>query len=413
MIRLCLTVVFLLVATLASASQSSFWLEGEYLLWKIKENPLPAPLLTRAAFSDPLPGAIGQPGTEVLLGQDSFHTAWMNGFRVMAGAAVGKNFEITGNYFLLPTTSRSKSFGTTGEPGSRNLAVPIFDVTGVFGLGGVPGETLFILPGPLDDEPGFSGKFDCRIGSRLQGAELDALYHLLSPTHFALDLITGFRWFQLHESLHFEGKTHTAVSFSSTPAFYNFSDRFVTTNNFFGAQIGIDGQYRRKKWRLEGMVKGGLGGVQEKVKIKGSSQTSSGNLFFETLGTATRTLPGGVFAEPTQRGEHSKGRFAYNFEGRVGAVYKPLKSLEIDLGYTFFWLSQTLRPGKQIDRKINTTLTALANASRDTVGTGTGPIPFGDSGPAPAPEGPKKPSPRFRASSFYLHGLDVGLIFKF
>ena len=36
-----------------------------------------------------------------------------------------------------------------------------------------------------------------------------------------------------------------------------------------------------------------------------------------------------------------------------------------------------LRPGDQIDRKINSTRTALADASRATVGTGPGPVPFG------------------------------------
>ncbi len=90
-----------------------------------------------------------------------------------------------------------------------------------------------------------------------------------------------------------------------------------------------------------------------------------------------------------------------------------MRHLEINLGYTFLWISKVLRPGDQIDRKINSTRTALADASRATVGTGPGPIPFGTPGPAPAARGPKKPSTDSKATSFWAQGLDVGIQMNF
>lgn len=415
--------IFLIIADLVCAEQrrsldqqqsrepSSFWIEAEYLLWSIKKNPVPVPLLTSASNSDPLPGAIGQPGTKVLLGQSHFHMGWMNGFRVSAGAAVYSRFGIEGNYFLLPTTAKKKSFGTSGLLGSPDFAVPLFDVTGICGLNGIPGETIFLLPGPFSDGPGFFGEFDFRITSRLQGSELNGIYHLFEGGQFYLDGIGGFRWLQLRESLIFKAKTHSIAS--SPVEFFNFSDRFFTSNNFLAAQIGIDGQYRRKKWKLEAEFKGALGAVLEQIKIKGTCRTSNGNIFFKTQGTANEILPGGIFAEPSNDGKHTKSNFAYAFEAHVNSGYKLTRNLEINVGYTFLWLSKVLRPGKQIDRKVNTTLTALADASRSTVGIGPGPIPFGNSSAAPAPRGPKEPSVSFKTNSFYAQGLDVGVTLLF
>lgn len=403
--------VYLLIVDCAMAS--SFWIEGEYLLWWIKENPVSSPLLTTASYDAAIPGAIGQPGTHVLLGENNVHMRGMNGFRVVAGVSLCPHLCFEGNYFLLPRVDEKRSFSTSGEPGAPNYAVPIYDVTGVCGLNGVPGETVFILPGPLAGDPGFSGVFDLRISSRLQGAEFNGLYPFFKRSSFRLQGLAGFRWFQLDESLHFNAKTQTVPNYSEPAGFFNFSDRFSTFNNFLAGQLGLEGQYRRKRWKWEGELKGDIGAVLEQVNIKGKSRTSGGNLFFETKGTAGETLDGGIFAEPTNIGKHKKTRFAYAFEARVGLGYKILRHLGIDLGYNFLWLSKVLRPGKQIDRKINTTLTALAGASRSTVGVGPGPIPFGNPGAAPAPGGPKRPSVHFRSSTFYVQGLDLGIYLEF
>lgn len=148
----------------------SAWIEGEYLLWKIKKNHLPAPLVTEGSLSDPITGALGQPGTKIKLGKQHVDMGWMNGFQVTAGAwlTASQQIGLEGSYFLLPTTTRKKSLHTSGEFASPNYAVPIYDVTGLWGLNGVPGETIYILPGPLDDSPGFQGDFKLKLSSQFQ-----------------------------------------------------------------------------------------------------------------------------------------------------------------------------------------------------------------------------------------------------
>lgn len=409
---------FLLAFTLVGAAfaqaSTNYWIDGEYLLWRIKNNPIPIPLVTSASYADPLPGAIGQPHTRVVLGEKSIDMGWMQGFQVDAGAWIKHNIGIEGSYFLLPTVSQTKSLSTSGNLGSPNYAVPIFDVSGVFGLNGVPGETIFILPGPFMSDPGFSATYILHLTSQLQSAELNGLYRIINKKNFQFECSGGFRWLQLYEKLLFKANSLAVPGSIFGHAFYNTRDRFETTNNFLAGQLNIDARYRTKKWHLDALLKGALGAVLQKVKIEGSSQTSNGNLFFETMGTGNTILPGGIFAEPSNIGSHRKSPMAWSFETKVKTGYAITKHIEIHLGYTFLWISRVLRPGNQIDRKINSTRTALADASRATVGIGPGPIPFGGPpGPAPAASGPVRPKALFRSATFWAQGLDAGIQFNF
>ncbi|MBS0652442.1 MAG: BBP7 family outer membrane beta-barrel protein [Verrucomicrobia bacterium] len=409
-----LLLALLLLRPACAHAKDKYWVDADYLLWFIKDNPNPVPLVTKASFDDPLPGAIGQPHTRTVLGKKSIDMGLMQGFQVDAGLWIRRNIGIEGGYFLLPTVSESKSVNTSGSPGSANYAVPIFDVSGVFGLNGVPGETIFILPGPIDNDPGFLGKFRLQLKSRLQGAELNAIYRMVDNKSFQLKWLGGFCWVQLHEKLNFKGKTHAAAHSSFGNAFYNIADRFETANDFLAGQLKIDACYQTKRWYLEANLKGALGAVLQKVNVEGSSKSSGGNVFFLTKGTENKTLHGGIFAEPGNRGSHHKNPMAWGFESKVQTGFDLTKHVEVHVGYTFLWISKMLRPGKQIDRKINSTRTALADASRATVGIGPGPVPFGgQSEPAPVPQGPHRPKVPFKSSTFWAQGLNAGIEFRF
>ncbi len=405
--------LFAVLAIAGSAFANEFWIRPEYLCWFIKENPLPVPLVASASYSNPLPGALGQPGTHVLLGRSEIGMGWMNGFQISAGSDAWSKMDMQGSYFFLPSVSSSRSLSTSGQPGSPNFSVPIFDVTGVLGLNGIPGETLFILPGPLEGMPGFFGTFQLRLSSQFQGAELDGLYSFVKKETFRFEGLFGFRWLQLKESLVFKANSGSVPNFPFEAGFFNFSDRFRTYNNLFAAQLGISAHYLSLKWELEAILKGGLGSAMQQVKIDGTTQTSGGNLFFTTHGTANETLPGGIFAQPTNAGSHRQSPFAGSVEAQIRSGYRITSHVEIDFGYSFLWISKFLRPGDQIDRKINSTLTALADASRETVGTGPGPIPFGTPSAAPSPRGPKRPAALFKTASFWAQGFDAGLQFNF
>lgn len=227
-----------------------------------------------------------------------------------------------------------------------------------------------------------------------------------------LGCLGGIFWLQLHEKLTFKALSHAVPGSGFGSAFYNSIDRFKTSNDFLAAELGLDARYQIRRWELKGQVKGALGATLQKDKLEGSSQTSSGNAFFLTSGTANEILPGGIFVEPSNRGTHKKNPLAWGFETRIQTGFEMAQNIKMHLGYSFLWINSVLRPGNQIDRKINSTRTALADASRETVGIGPGPIPFGGApGPAPLPSGPIRPRVRFKSSPFWAQGLDFGIQF--
>lgn len=406
---------FLLCVLAAKALHAEpWWLESDYLLWTIKQAPLPVPLVTAASLNDPVPGALNQPGTEILIGDQGVDIGWQSGFRVALGGWIdyGEILGIEASFFMLPRKSIHQSVGTSGEPGSLNLAVPIFDVTGLWGLNGVPGETIFILPGPLGG-PGFSGNFSLKMSSQLLNSELNTITYALGNYPFRIDCIGGLRWIQLQESLSFTGQT-AALPGASVTGFYNFEDSFKTNNNFFGLQLGLQAKRMMHRYLLNAFAKAALGYMDQIIKIDGTSQTSNGNLFYKTQNTGNEVLPGGVFAEPTNIGSHHRGDFAVVLESGLNFTYLLSRSLEVGLSYNFLWANRLSRPGNQIDRKINPTKTVLAEASRESVGIGPyQPVPVGSPVAAPLPAGPNNPKFRHRTSDFWAQGFAVSLKLKF
>lgn len=407
--------LFALAPLAAIDNSSSLWIEGEYLLWTIKKNPLPVPLVTQGSLSDPIVGALGQPGTKIKLGKQRVDMGWINGVQVTAGSWLNpcQQIGLEASYFLLPTTTKKKSLHTSGEIGSPSYAVPIYDVTGFWGLNGVPGESIYLLPGPLEDMPGFHGDFNLKLSSQFQGAQLNGLYRLTNWDLFQLNAIMGFRWLQLKEQLKFRVLTQTVPDFPFGFSFADTKDTFQTDNDFYGGQLGIGAGYDSCLFSVKGVLQVGLGATLEAIHIHGSSQTSDGNLFYETRGTANETLKGGIFAQKTNIGAHHHRTFAAVIDTHLQAGLKLSRHLELGAGYSFLWISALARPGKQIDRKINPTLTALADASRATVGTQSAPTPFGMPGPAQPAQGAKRPAFSPKNSSFWAQGLMVSLTAQF
>lgn len=164
---------------------------------------------------------------------------------------------------------------------------------------------------------------------------------------------------------------------------------------------------------LQAIVTGGIGVMQNIRKINGSSQTAVGNLFFLTANTAELKFEGGIFTQPSNIGKSKQNTFGGMLEVILRAGYCVCERVELSLGYNVILLTSVARAADLIDRRINTTRTTLAAASRATVGVGPGPIPFGMPGPAPAPSGDTSPVLFCRTKSFVTQGLIAGLMIYF
>jgi len=391
-----------------------FWIRGEYLLWNTKRTKLRTPLLTQASLSDPIPGAIGQPGTKVVLGKMYLEPPLRSGFKISGGYYFDshRTFGIDGSYFLLLTNLRSKFKSTTGASGTVNYAVPVFDVTGNWGLNGVPGETIFLLTGPASNPifAGTFGDFDLRTASRFHGEEINLTYSLLNYCGLTIVEIAGFRHFALKEMLTYKGNTGISSIFSQN--FFNFNDRFRAYNDFYGPQIGFLCEYDRQDWLLSSCVKVGLGVMNKHVSIKGSSSTVGGSEFYLVTGPQ-QDLGSGIFAQKTNRGIYTKHSFGVTVDSTIRIGYRFTDYLETHIGYNFLWLNDVTPLARVIDHKINPTLTSLAKVSRSTAGTTVGPIPFGSRKGAEAPEGEKAPEFSFKKEHYWAQGLTIWITLRF
>src|SRR4051794_30824045 len=92
----------------AAAPDYRIWGSAEYLLWAFKSAPNSTPLATKS--DTPLAvgaGALGRPGTQVVLGGDNLHTGLHSGSRITIGSWLDpeQSVGIEANYMSLANRS--------------------------------------------------------------------------------------------------------------------------------------------------------------------------------------------------------------------------------------------------------------------------------------------------------------------
>jgi hypothetical protein len=362
------------------ARNNRFWVGAEYLLWTVKGQPLP-PLVTTSAnpFGDFPAGALGQPNTSLLFGDARVTHQAFSGARIYGGIWLDQcqTWGLDTSFFLL---ARQTSDFVAGSNGAMPLFRPFFN-TNIPGLN-MPGQDAEIVafPGLL------AGTVQVRSATSLWGFDTNLRRSLLRSCNGRLDLLLGYRYLDLEESLQIrESLTALVPAFSSTPGDrIMVTDRFATRNQFNGGQIGLDGEWFLGRWSLGGFTKVALGNVHESVSI-------NGNTVFAPVGGMPITQPGGLLAQGSNIGTFTQNHFAVVPEVGVKVGYRVTDWCRAYVGYNFLYLSDVMRPGDQIDLRLNT-----AQIPR-----------FGQ--PPALPIGP--PSVPFRQTDFWAQGVNFGLQF--
>ncbi len=357
---------------------------AEFLLWKTKNAGIP-PLLT--TVTDPnnlmgVPGAIGNPDTRVLL--DSTITRNMlPGGRFTLGYIVDpcKPWGIEGSYFFLGQNSQHLVATSDQFP---FLARPFFAVNPIVQNGQVitpPREVVQVVT-----QPGLTtGSFTVDSTSQLMGAELNARCGLLCGCNYSLDVFGGPRWLYLNEGLAITENINRGPNANPFPnSFVKVSDRFNTTNNFYGGQIGLASEYRYGRWSLGVRGKLGLGWTHQTLRVAGD-QTIVG------ADGSVQTFQGGLYALPSNIGTFSQDRFTVVPEIGVNLGYQVTDHIRIFGGWNFLYWSSVLRPGDQIDRNLDVTQIPNFNV------------------PGVQPTGLNRPTPLLKDTDFWAQGLNLGL----
>ena len=224
------------------------------------------------------------------------------------------------------------------------------------------------------DLNGTKGTIRAYSGFHVEGGEANFL--LNSPSVGPnLNFIGGFRYLQITEQLDLQQfSENDAVNVSA-----HSYDKFGTHNNFFGGQMG--GRWAFDRGRFFGSITGKIafGAMNESVNIAGGT----------IVNTPTRILNanGGVLAQTTNIGTYSRLATAFIPEATATIGYRFAPWAAGFVGYNFMYVSEVVRPGKQIDPMVNP-----AN------------FPF-SGGSATA----SHPSFQMRGESLWLQGINFGL----
>jgi hypothetical protein len=351
-----------------------FWIGVDYLLWWTKGDRLPS-LVTSGSPNDLLPGALGQPGTQVLFGGD-YDSRIRSGVRLRGGYwfTPDQTFGIDATFFYLGGQSAGFDAGSNGIP---VLARPFYNVN-------TGHEDAFIVAYPGQQ----AGEIQGALSTRLWGADADLRGMLCRGAFYQINLLGGFRFLDLHDSL---GLQENDTLFPQFGPFYQTwtttVDCFHTSNQFYGGQIGADLMWSRGRFFIDVLGKVALGVSVENAGIDGWSA-------FSTSQGQSGVIGAGQLALPSNIGRYSQDRFAVVPEAGINFGYALTRHIRLTFGYTFLFWSDVFRAGDQIDRGINPTeLAALASR---------GPL-----------LGPGRPNFTFQSTDFWAQGLNFGLQFRY
>lgn len=353
-----------------------FWLRGEALLWWTDGMHVP-PLISASppgtALADA--GVLGTPGATILFGGNerllnSPHVGW----RVQGGGWLdcSKQVGLEGDYLDLPGFSERFSVASDG---SDIISRPFRNALTL-----VNDAELVSYPEVLAGRVTVTASTDFQsAGARLRwnlGCEDlgcgDALrWHLL----------TGYRYAQLNESLVIREELTSLDPLN--PGSFDLHDRFRTSNQFHGAEVGSVFRLRSGRWDCELLTKLALGNVRQSVTINSDTQTDVGGVI--------DLLPGGLLGQRSNIGSYQRNRFAVLPEIGLTMGYRVTNRLSASLGYSLIWWYQVARPGDQIDPSVNPNLIPPEA------------VPF---------TGPLRPEFRFRDDSFWAQGINLGLTYR-
>ena len=355
----------LLLAT-SGASAAPFSLDAEALWWQYKGNSTP-PLVST--------GILDRPGTSVLMGGDDLDTNPNLGLRLTGTYVFADRRAMEGVVLYVPARRTTQSVASSGQPGSTDIFVPIFDAS-------LHAESVE----NISAAGFFAGRAQAELSNSLLGVELNGTMRLETPVTWRVDGLGGFRYLRLRETFTF---STDSPNVAPEPAdVYQTTDRFGATNDFFGVQLGVRARHEWGAWSASGSAKVGIGAMVQEVDIEGSLLTNA----FNGYGTPVTYAGGGYFATPTNIGGYKRNVFAVVPEIALAVSYRVTPTLSIFAGYTFLYASNVVRAPHQINRTVNYTSPDL---------------------PPGLPLGPQEPSFSFKSSSFRAQALGIGLTMRF
>jgi hypothetical protein len=359
----------------AEEPSGCLYTQVDFLLRWFKPVCLNVPVVSVGNPTAPVPGAVNQPGTQVVVGgvpPHHFDFAATPGVQFKVGwlrddGALG--VEVGG--FLMDTASASQGFVATpnGSPASY-LPYQAPDNS--------QQALRFTIPGVVTGT-------SVAIGStHLWGLEANLLVPIsVDRCGWCLSaaLLVGGRYLDLTDR---DRVSNTLRLVDDPSALAVGADQFITRNQFAGPQLGATLGVSRGSWSLEYTTKLAAGVTHQARNIEGSPVLAA-------TASSPLLVPGPLLALPSNIGRETAERVTLVPEVGLRSRLELTSWCWVTVGYTLLYWNKVLCPGDQMDAVVNVTQ-----------------LPF--HGPV---TGPANPAPLFVHTDYFAQGLELGVQFRF
>ncbi len=353
---------------------NELYVRAEALLWWLKGSPVP--------------------GLGALTGDTRSNTGVYGGTRVMAGYWFDDDhcWGIEGGFFVLGQNGQTRLVSSTGL---NPLALPYANMDSTPGLEGFGPN--FPIAGP-SVVAGLNnvGSIQLKNQTQLYGYEANLRGVWCRGPCWFIDGLVGYRGLTMKENLDLTAMT-SGVGLPAVPGAIAFpglsqrtiTDHFGTQNTFNGVQLGMIMEYRHGCWVFDLTGKLALGTTHQTANISGST------VDITALG-ATTALPTGFYAQQTNSGHFNHDVFSVVPELGVTVGYMFTERLRAFVGYNLLGWSSVARPGNQINPLINRNQIPMFGATS-----------------LPGPGSPPGPTFAFHDSTFWAHGIVLGVEWRY
>lgn len=358
-----------------AGSCPGYYAEFELLLRWFKPVCASVPIVTIGNPADAVPGAQGQPGTQIVVGGSpphKFEFPMTPGFQVNLGWDRGDGaFGVEVSGFLMEQAANSQRFDADAN-GAPNSYLPYQD----------PQNAYQALPFTV---PGVTTGNSLAVGStRIWGIEADGLVPFTiarGDFNYYGKFLIGARYLDLTDRV----RVRNTLRLVADPTqFATGAEQFSTHNQFAGPQVGTTLGVARGRWSVEYTLKLAGGFTHQTRNIEGNPLESYTLL-------SPLLVPGPLQALPSNIGSEKANRVTLVPEIALKSKVDLTSWCTLSLGYSLLYWNKVLCPGDQMNPYVNITQ-----------------LPF--RGPF---TGTPDPKPQFDHTDYFAQGLNFGMEFRY
>jgi len=350
----------------------TWWASADYMMGWLRERNLPPLVTTSPAGTDRADaGVIGRAGTTILFGGQPLESKLQSGGRLEVGHWFADDFAWAVGGFFLGGEEHRFSASSDGTP---ILGRPFIDTaTGQFATALISFPNLF------------NGSININASSDpLVGAHFNVRERFYADEAIRAEALVGYRFLHYGEAVDIASDfiTNEAPALPGTRLQVN--DRFTTSNDFHGGDIGVRVEMFHQALSLELLGKIAVGNLYRRVHIIGDTTVTAPN-------QAPVTSEGGLLALSSNIGSYGRSDWVAVPELGLTVGYQMRSNLRLKLGYTFLMMTDMARAGDQIDITVNQDLL-----------------------PPPLPNAtPLRPAFGFQRTDLWMQSLNFGIEYRF